>query len=79
MTTRCKFKCTSRGETTGGKNGGLMYSYKFSPVYSDDPNSENKQFWDYTPSGSLEFQCVHIGLFEVGKEYYLDLTEAVQA
>jgi hypothetical protein len=56
-----------------------MYSYKFVPVYSEKPDSENKKFWDATPSGLLEMTCVYYGLFEVGKEYYLDFSEAVEA
>lgn len=24
-----------------------------SPVYSDDPNHENKKYWDATPAGSI--------------------------
>lgn len=52
-------------------------SFSFRPVYSDDPNSENKKFWEATPGGRLELECVNQEVwdkFEVGKEYYLDFT-----
>jgi hypothetical protein len=46
------------------------------PVYSDKPDSENKKFWEFTPSGSFEMQAIHEGMFEPGKEYYIDITPA---
>jgi hypothetical protein len=51
----------------------------FTPVCSDRPDSENKQFWDATPSGSLQLGVVNPEAwkhFEIGKEYYLDFTLA---
>jgi hypothetical protein len=50
------------------------------PVYSSDPNSENKSFSDETPSGNIKL-CISKGrpasdLFEPGKEYYVDFTPA---
>lgn len=53
----------------------------FTPVYSDDPASENKAFWDATPSGSLQLGVVNPEAwkhFEIGKAYYLDFTPAEQ-
>jgi len=51
----------------------------FTPVYSVDPTSENKTFWDATPSGSLQLGVVNPEAwkyFELGKEYYLDFCVA---
>lgn len=51
----------------------------FSPVYSSDPNSENRKFWKSTPSGQLTMWVVNPEAwkhFEVGKSYYLDFSEA---
>lgn len=51
----------------------------FTPVYSDQADSENKAFWDATPSGSLQLGVVNPEAwkkFELGKEYYLDFTPA---
>lgn len=49
------------------------------PVCSDDPNSENKKFWDASPSGQLELGTINPDAwcqFELDKEYYLDFTPA---
>lgn len=49
------------------------------PVFSDDPNSENKKFWDASPSGELKLGTVNPAAwqaFELDKDYYLDFTPA---
>ena len=49
------------------------------PVFSNDPDSENRQFWEATPSGKLELGCVNLEAaqaFELGQEYYIDFTKA---
>jgi hypothetical protein len=51
----------------------------FNPVYGTDPDSENRLFWQATPSGELKLQMVNPeawSQFEMGKYYYLDLTPA---
>lgn len=49
------------------------------PVYGNgDPNHENTKFWQASPSGRLELNCVNEAAsvqFEVGKEYYVDFTK----
>lgn len=48
-----------------------------SPVYSQDPNHENKSFWDATPSGELQMTINNskaARFFEPGQEYYIDFT-----
>ncbi|WP_447979054.1 hypothetical protein [Candidatus Nitrospira bockiana] len=50
-----------------------------SPVYSDDPASENKRFWDASPSGEIRLGTVNPEAwkqFELDKEYYIDFTPA---
>lgn len=46
------------------------------PVYGNgDPNHENTKFWQASPSGKLELNCVNAAAsdyFKVGQEYYLD-------
>lgn len=77
---RCKFKCVSKREYRGwdgSTNTRPLYEYRFDVVTSG--SEENKQFFSYTPSGSLEVSSVNDGQFEVGKEYYLDLTVAAVA
>lgn len=50
------------------------------PVYGNgDPNHENTKFWQASPSGKLEMNCVNEAAsvqFELDKEYYLDFTPA---
>lgn len=49
------------------------------PVYSDDPASENKTFWDASPSGEIQLGTVNPKAwerFELDKEYYVDFTPA---
>jgi len=53
-----------------------------SPVYSSDPGTENKKFWDATPSGQLTFNTVNLGAvesLELGAEYYIDISPAPKA
>lgn len=41
--------------------------------------AENETFWKYTPSGYLQMSITNpdaMGLFEQGKQYYLDFTPA---
>ena len=49
------------------------------PVYSTDPQHENKAFWEATPSGSIELNINNpeaVKEYELGKEYYVDFTLA---
>lgn len=71
--TRCKFVCVSAKPNPFNAD---LWDYGFVAVYSSDPDSENAKFWKYTPSGQLNFQSFNFPLFEVGKEYYLDLLPA---
>lgn len=50
-----------------------------SPVYSADPNSENKAFWEATPNGSLTMTIKNDAAakwFKPNAEVYVDFTEA---
>ena len=66
---RCKFVLQSITEYSN------MYNYVLAPVYGSE---ENKVYWDATPSGSLNVSIVRDKgkLFEVGKSYYVDISEA---
>ncbi|HEX9711444.1 MAG TPA: hypothetical protein VGB52_02695 [Actinomycetota bacterium] len=69
--TRCKFQCYTRKDT----DYGVMVDLH--PVYSTDPESENKAFWDSTPSGHLQLTISNkpaAEIFVEGQEYYLDIT-----
>lgn len=77
-TVRAKFKCTKITQSEGGdKENPVLYSAEFAPVFGTAGESEeNKQFWKWTPSGKLELNTIKQMPFEVGKQYYLDITEA---
>ena len=53
------------------------------PVYGNgDPNHENTKFWQASPAGKLELNCVNESAsaqFKVGHEYYVDFNEATPA
>lgn len=71
MATRCKFRCNSVTDH------GTAKDVKMSAVYSQDPNHENKKFWDASPGGEFNLHWVNKNVsFTPGKEYYLDITES---
>jgi hypothetical protein len=76
--TRCKFWCTRIDHKhTGGDN--IYCEITLNPVYSSDPESENKWFAKATPSGNITLGITNpsaIGTFELGKSYYVDFTPA---
>jgi len=76
MSVRCKFVCQSVKKTHNcfGKDPPFLFEAAFSAVTSG--SEENKKFFQYTPSGRLEVGTYKEDVFEVGKEYYLDLTPA---
>ena len=51
---------------------------RMSPVFSTNPDSENKKFWDATPSGTFEMQVTNNSLegFHPGDEYYVTLARS---
>lgn len=58
---------------------GTVYSENvtLSPVYSNDPTSENAAFWKATPSGRIDMYISNPdahGKFVQGQEYYVDFT-----
>lgn len=72
MTVRAKFKVSSITIHEGGTR-----SIEMSAVTSG--SDENKAFWRWTPAGTLKMDCLNpeaSAQFEVGKEYYLDITLA---
>jgi hypothetical protein len=74
MAVRCKFKVDSV-ETPDAE--GNVSTVRLSPVY--DGCEENKQFFRWTPSGSISFGTVNAAAakqFEAGKEFYVDFTPA---
>ena len=83
MAVRAKFRCNRIvDQKYTGQDGKEVVSARevqLSPVYSDDPDSENRRFWTATPSGLLSMWITNpnaCNQFEVGQEYYLEFTLA---
>lgn len=74
MSVRAKFECVGIEDQPDYESK----SVSFSAVING--SDENKSFSKYTPSGSLNLQISYeteaVNAFEVGKEYYLDITKA---
>ena len=70
--TRAKFKCSEIAEREGWGEFKKVYAAKLHVVHGG--SEENKAFFAATPSGSIEVGTMQQGLFEVGKEYYVDFT-----
>ena len=72
---RAKFFC-SKNEKYDGVDG-KIHNVELKSVY--EGSAENKEFWKWTPNGQLNLGTINPSAaeyFEVGKEYYLDLTKA---
>lgn len=70
---RAKFQVNEVAKTRYGT------SLRAQPVYSDKEGSENKKFWEASPSGSFEVTGTKPGIFDdfkPGDEFYLDVTKA---
>lgn len=90
--TRAKFRCNTVEMTSTEPTQILDYkpdgsseptgestwprTFRFSAVY-DDGTPENERYARYTPIGELKIQVDNPAVvFEPGKSYYLDFTEA---
>ena len=74
MTVRAKFICTQ--ETISAYRPDEK-SFKFNAVAGG--SEENKRFYKYTPGGEFELKIANAeaaAYFKLGKEYYIDFTEA---
>ena len=56
-------------------DGQFLYEAEFTAVV--DGSEENKRYFEATPSGTLKLATLKDDLFEPGKTYYLDITEAL--
>lgn len=77
MSVRAKFVCISKEAVTGYHAPGENVT--FQAVTAMGPYDENTSFFNSTPGGSLSLHCVNPvanGQFEVGREYYLDISDA---
>lgn len=76
MTVRAKFRVTEVAQTLNG------VKLKASPVYSQDPKSENSAFWEASPSGEFWVEGTKPDIFNgfvPGDMIYIDVTKAPPA
>lgn len=73
-TVRCKFRVTKKEECEGSP-----ITHNVTLVAVSGGSEENKSFWKYTPGGVLTLSCIKpeaVAMFDVGQEYYLDISKA---
>lgn len=74
---RAKFECTNVIVPPAGEEN---YVIRMAPViaYDEEGNSENTDFWKYTPAGEISMYTCNAEAakqFERGQEYYVDFTK----
>lgn len=73
--TRAKFVCTSVSKSKHWDGSGkFLFTARMTPVMNG--SEENKKFYASTPSGNIELGQFSEDLFEPGKSYFVDFTEA---
>ena len=74
---RCKFVCNMKVPPREGSADGTLI--RLAAVTSG--SKENEEFFKWTPGGSLDFYSVNeatAAQIEIGKEYFLDISPAVE-
>jgi hypothetical protein len=74
---RAKFYVSTLTKQKMGQGSETGTLVKLNPVVTG--SDENKEFYRYTPSGSIEIGILNektAEMFEIGKEYYIDFTPA---
>lgn len=77
MSVRAKFKVQNIERSLEYNSKKELQTINLNPVTDGSP--ENKEFYAYTPSGSIKLATVNAeaaAMFELGKEYYVDFTPA---
>lgn len=72
---RAKFVVQEKIERNDSNGNG--FEIRLTAVYDDDENSENGQFFKYTPNAEIRLQTINREAsreFFVGSEYYVDFT-----
>lgn len=81
-TIRCKFVCQSITRSMSSKYNEKTGKYESCPLDTANlyvvtgGSDENKKFFASTPSGELKVGLHNPNAFEVGKEYYIDISPA---
>lgn len=80
MPVRAKFRCQfETNKRWGQQDDQVTRSYEFSAVYDADL-PEDQRFAKATPVGTLTMQVDNPAVtFEIGKQYYLDITPVDEA
>jgi len=76
MTVRCKFTCRSVTKQVGWDRNKHPFLWNAEFVAVTSGSTENEKFWAATPNGKLEVGCIQADAFEVGRDYYLDISLA---
>lgn len=82
MAVRAKFYVSEVKQSKnnwGGKDGELLTTIKLMPVTGT--SDENKQFFRWTPAGSIDLGTVNpavVEQFRIGDEFYVDFTPATE-
>lgn len=77
MTVRAKFYVSEVKQSRnhyGGQEGELLTTIKLQPVTGN--SEENKQFFRWTPTGSIDLGAVNPAMveqFHIGDEFYIDI------
>lgn len=77
MSVKAKFICNTVSKSKLHKHDQGQTKVTLTPVVAG--SVENKDFWQYTPSGNLEMTIKNEAAekyFEVGEEYYLTFEKA---
>lgn len=81
MTVQSKWQCVSVTkrlstvwDSEGKKQSGFTFEYEFQVVIGNSP--EDKQFFASTPFGQMKMGAVRDDLYQPGKYYYFNSTEA---
>lgn len=77
MSVKAKFLCNQINKSKFSKEDKGITTVILTPVTTG--SGENKEFWQYTPSGHLEMQIKNEAAekyFELGEEYYLSFDKA---
>lgn len=74
--TRCKVVCVRTSQSTYGygQSEKVMHEAEFQAVHGNSP--ENSRFFAATPNCTIKTGILTQQFFKIGKEYYLDFTEA---
>src|SRR5574343_1440901 len=86
MSVVAKFKVNSTQSTLTQKQNAEgqwekveMRTISLNPVYSNNPDDENRKFWDASPSGEIKLGVINPQAwpyFELGAEYYVEFKKA---